>query len=268
MARADARAANVETKPMPEPSSEQTIASEPDASGSATRARCTSRGVTPSTGHARERRRDARAVAHAAQQRDQPASSSSRCIAALLLSRARPAHGARSHRARRPGVARRRRLPGAALLRRLRGAVRAGLRHARPAARPRACRWPSWRSTRSSPSAAWRASRSGAWVLRSKGISVERIARRSVLIFVLTSAVNVGAVVRDRRADVARPAARLARPAADAAAGRGGAGDDRRHARAGRAGRAARPRGGRAASGRADGRAAGASATASPTRCG
>ncbi len=35
----------------------------------------------------------------------------------------------------------------------------------------------------------------GAWVLRSKGISVQRIARRSVLIFVLTSAVNVGAVV-------------------------------------------------------------------------
>lgn len=35
----------------------------------------------------------------------------------------------------------------------------------------------------------------GAWVLRSKGISTERIAKRSVLIFVLTSAVNVGAVV-------------------------------------------------------------------------
>jgi uncharacterized protein (TIRG00374 family) len=35
----------------------------------------------------------------------------------------------------------------------------------------------------------------GAWVLRSRGISMERIARRSVLIFVLTSAVNVGAVV-------------------------------------------------------------------------
>jgi uncharacterized protein (TIRG00374 family) len=34
----------------------------------------------------------------------------------------------------------------------------------------------------------------GAWVLRSKGISVERIARRSVLIFLLTSAVNVVAV--------------------------------------------------------------------------
>lgn len=34
----------------------------------------------------------------------------------------------------------------------------------------------------------------GAWVLRSKGVSVDRIARRSVLIFVLTSAVNVGAV--------------------------------------------------------------------------
>ena len=50
----------------------------------------------------------------------------------------------------------------------------------------------------------------GAWVLRSKGVSVDRIARRSVLIFVLTSAVNVGAVVADRRADVARPAARLA----------------------------------------------------------
>lgn len=35
----------------------------------------------------------------------------------------------------------------------------------------------------------------GAWVLRSKGISVQRIARRSVLIFLLTSAVNVAAVV-------------------------------------------------------------------------
>jgi len=35
----------------------------------------------------------------------------------------------------------------------------------------------------------------GAWVLRSRGVSVERIAKRSVLIFVLTSAVNVGAVV-------------------------------------------------------------------------
>jgi len=34
----------------------------------------------------------------------------------------------------------------------------------------------------------------GAWVLRSKGFSVERIAKRSVLVFVLTSAVNVGAV--------------------------------------------------------------------------
>jgi uncharacterized membrane protein YbhN (UPF0104 family) len=35
----------------------------------------------------------------------------------------------------------------------------------------------------------------GAWVLRSKGISTERIAKRSVLIFLLTSAVNVAAVV-------------------------------------------------------------------------
>jgi uncharacterized protein (TIRG00374 family) len=34
----------------------------------------------------------------------------------------------------------------------------------------------------------------GAWVLRSKGISVERIAKRSVLLFVLTSAVNLTAV--------------------------------------------------------------------------
>jgi uncharacterized membrane protein YbhN (UPF0104 family) len=34
----------------------------------------------------------------------------------------------------------------------------------------------------------------GAWVLRTKGVSVERIAKRSVLVFVLTSAVNVGAV--------------------------------------------------------------------------
>jgi uncharacterized membrane protein YbhN (UPF0104 family) len=35
----------------------------------------------------------------------------------------------------------------------------------------------------------------GAWVLRSEGVSTERIARRSVLIFVLTSAVNVVAVI-------------------------------------------------------------------------
>jgi uncharacterized membrane protein YbhN (UPF0104 family) len=35
----------------------------------------------------------------------------------------------------------------------------------------------------------------GAWVLRSEGISVDRIAKRSVLIFVLTSAVNVTAVI-------------------------------------------------------------------------
>lgn len=34
----------------------------------------------------------------------------------------------------------------------------------------------------------------GAWVLRTKGVSVQRIARRSVLLFVLTSAVNVSAV--------------------------------------------------------------------------
>lgn len=35
----------------------------------------------------------------------------------------------------------------------------------------------------------------GAWVLRSRGVSVQRIAKRSVLIFVLTSAVSVGATV-------------------------------------------------------------------------
>src|SRR5271165_6652806 len=35
----------------------------------------------------------------------------------------------------------------------------------------------------------------GAWVLRSKGFPVDRIAKRSVLVFVLTSAVNVGAVI-------------------------------------------------------------------------
>jgi uncharacterized membrane protein YbhN (UPF0104 family) len=35
----------------------------------------------------------------------------------------------------------------------------------------------------------------GAWVLRSEGLSVERIAKRSVLLFVLTSAVNVAAVI-------------------------------------------------------------------------
>jgi uncharacterized membrane protein YbhN (UPF0104 family) len=35
----------------------------------------------------------------------------------------------------------------------------------------------------------------GAWVLRSEGVSMQRIAKRSVLIFVLTSAVNVSAVI-------------------------------------------------------------------------
>jgi len=35
----------------------------------------------------------------------------------------------------------------------------------------------------------------GAWILRTRGVSGESIARRSVLIYVLTSAVNVGAVV-------------------------------------------------------------------------
>jgi len=35
----------------------------------------------------------------------------------------------------------------------------------------------------------------GAWVLRSKGFPVDRIAKRSVLVFVMTSAVNVGAVI-------------------------------------------------------------------------
>lgn len=35
----------------------------------------------------------------------------------------------------------------------------------------------------------------GAWVLRSRGMPVVRIAKRSVLIFMLTSAVNVGAVI-------------------------------------------------------------------------
>jgi uncharacterized membrane protein YbhN (UPF0104 family) len=35
----------------------------------------------------------------------------------------------------------------------------------------------------------------GAWVLRSKGFAADRIAKRSVLVFVLTSAVNVAAVI-------------------------------------------------------------------------
>ena len=96
----------------------------------------------------------------------------------------------------------------------------------------------------------------GAWVLRSKGFSVERIAKRSVLIFVLTSAVNVGAVAvigvlmwLGRRAG-------LARPAAHAAAGGRGARDDRGDARAGGVGAArglAAPRQ-RPRDGRADGR--------------
>lgn len=35
----------------------------------------------------------------------------------------------------------------------------------------------------------------GAWVLRTKGVAVEKIARRSIVMFLVTSAVNVGAVV-------------------------------------------------------------------------
>jgi uncharacterized membrane protein YbhN (UPF0104 family) len=35
----------------------------------------------------------------------------------------------------------------------------------------------------------------GAWVLRTKGVAMERIARRSIVMFLVTSAVNVGAVV-------------------------------------------------------------------------
>lgn len=35
----------------------------------------------------------------------------------------------------------------------------------------------------------------GAWVLRTKGVAIERIARRSIVMFLVTSAVNVGAVV-------------------------------------------------------------------------
>jgi uncharacterized protein (TIRG00374 family) len=35
----------------------------------------------------------------------------------------------------------------------------------------------------------------GAWVLRSKGMAMDRIARRSIVMFLVTSAVNVGAVV-------------------------------------------------------------------------
>ena len=80
----------------------------------------------------------------------------------------------------------------------------------------------------------------GAWVLSTKGVSVERIAKRSVLLFVMTSAVNVFAVVVIGRADVAGAVAGLAQSAADAAAGGGGAGDDPRYAGGVRAGRAGR----------------------------
>ncbi len=78
----------------------------------------------------------------------------------------------------------------------------------------------------------------GAWVLRSKGFPVDRIAKRSVLVFVMTSAVNVGAVIVIGRADVAGGAAGLAQRAADAAAGGGGAGGDRGNARGGGVGAA------------------------------
>ncbi len=73
-------------------------------------------------------------------------------------------------------------------------------------------------------------------MLRSKGISVERIAKRSVLIFVLTSAVNVGAVVVIGLPMWLGLLPGSTQPAAHAAARRGGAGDDRGHARAGRVG--------------------------------
>ena len=83
----------------------------------------------------------------------------------------------------------------AALLCRLRGAVRAGLRPAgrQPLLAPVAV------GAGGQLGGVGRAGSAGialgAWVLRSRGFSVERIAKRSVLIFVLTSAVNVGAVV-------------------------------------------------------------------------
>ena len=72
----------------------------------------------------------------------------------------------------------------------------------------------------------------GAWVLRSKGISVERIAKRSVLIFVLTSAVNVGAVVVIGVPMWLGLLPGSRNPLLTLLPARGGARDDRGHARA------------------------------------
>ncbi len=60
----------------------------------------------------------------------------------------------------------------------------------------------------------------GAWVLRTKGVAVDRIARRSVLMFVLTSAVNVGATALIGIPMWLGLLPGLGRPAAHAIAGR------------------------------------------------
>ncbi len=82
----------------------------------------------------------------------------------------------------------------------------------------------------------------GAWVLRERGLSVERIAKRTVLIFVLTSAVSRRSRRGDRDPDVARPAPGLDQSPADAPARLHRGGGDRRHDRRGALGGA--PRGG------------------------
>ncbi len=92
----------------------------------------------------------------------------------------------------------------------------------------------------------------GAWVLRTKGISVARIAKRSVLLFVLTSAVNVGAVVVIGVLMWLGLLPGSTQPAAHAAAGGGGAGERSSARSRSRRGRVARPRAGR--SSRAAGR--------------
>ena len=103
---------------------------------------------------------------------------------------------------------RRRRLR-AALLRRLRGAVRARVRDgARLQPPPVALRAGGQLGRVGSGIGGIALGRLGA---AQKGVSVERIAKRSVLMFVLTSAVNVSAGGADRHADVAGAAAGLCR---------------------------------------------------------
>ena len=192
------------------------------------------------TAREERRRRHGGAVAHAAQQHHQPGDLL-RDRGRAAAQRAGPALGGRADHRRQPGVGRRRDRARGALVRRLRRAVRAGLRHALPAPdlapvavgaggqlgrlRQRA------RGHRAGSVGAAQQGDIGGAHRQALGADLRAHERR-----------QRGGGGRDRRADVAGPAARLTQSAAHAAAGGRGAGDDRGNARRWRRGRGGRPR--------------------------